>query len=122
PLFLKVSAVIDVLNFFFCSHEWHWVKQFQWFEVSQVRAAIFFMDNKKIFDDLLKHRQEIEKEFGDSLEWQRLENKSVSIIRKIYTSANLNDPYNWDKLQNEMIDGMVNFHKALKKYINNIKD
>lgn len=78
--------------------------------------------NKKIFNDLLEYRKDIEKEFGDSLEWQRLDNKRASRIRKIYTTANLNDSDNWDKLQSEMIDGMINFDKAIKKYINNIKD
>ena len=76
--------------------------------------------NKKIFDDLLKHKEDIEKDFGDILEWQRLDNKRASRIRKIYVTANLNDSENWDKLQNEMIEGMINFDKAIKKYINNI--
>jgi hypothetical protein len=76
--------------------------------------------NKKIFDDFFEHKKDIEKEFGDSLEWQRLDNKRASRIRKIYVTANLNDSANWDKLQNEMIEGMINFDKAIKKYINNI--
>ena len=76
--------------------------------------------NKKIFDDLFEHKKDIEKEFGDSLEWQRLDNKRASRIRKIYVTANLNDSENWDKLESEIIDGMINFDKAIKKYINNI--
>ena len=76
--------------------------------------------NKKIFDDLLTHKEDIEKDFGDILEWQRLDNKRASRIRKIYATVNLNDSENWDKPQSEMIDGMINFDKAIKKYINNI--
>ena len=37
--FQKVIAIIDVLSFFFCSHELYWVKQFLWFEVNQKRGA-----------------------------------------------------------------------------------
>jgi len=36
----EVIVIIDILNFFFCSHVWCWVKQFQWFEVNQGGAAI----------------------------------------------------------------------------------
>lgn len=74
-------------------------------------------ENKKIFDELFKNKEYIEGVFGGKLEWQRLEDKRASRIRKIYNYANLNDVEKWDKLQEDMIDGMIRLEKALKKFI-----
>ena len=78
-------------------------------------------ENKKIFDALYSHKKEIEEIFGEKLEWQRLDNRRASRIRKIYAYATLNDKNKWDKLQDYMIEGMIRFEKALKKYIASLK-
>jgi hypothetical protein len=93
-------------------------------------SAEFCIDNginqaelsKKIFNSLFEHKGDIEKEFGDSLEWESTNKKGVYKIRKIYPTANLNESVNWDELQGEMINGMINLDRALKKYLNDIKD
>ncbi|GAH60394.1 unnamed protein product, partial [marine sediment metagenome] len=53
-------------------------------------------------------------------EWQRLDNKRASRIRKTYDYANLNDEEKWDKLQEDMINDMIRLEKALKKFIHKI--
>jgi len=78
-------------------------------------------ENKRIFDELYSCKKEVEEVFGDKLEWQKLEDRRASRIRKRYTYAGLNDKDNWDKLQNDMIDGMIRLEKALKKPINSLK-
>ena len=65
-------------------------------------------------------KEHIEEVFGGELEWQRLDNKRASRIRKTYDYANLNDEEKWDKLQEDMINGMIGLEKALKKFINKI--
>lgn len=78
-------------------------------------------ENKKIFDELHSHKKEIEGVFGEELEWQRLDDRRASRIRKTYTYARLDDKNKWDKLQDDMVDGMIRLEKALKKYINRLK-
>jgi len=78
-------------------------------------------ENKKIFDELYSHKKEIEEIFGDALEWQRLDDRRASRVRKVYSYAGLNDREKWDRLQNDMIDGMIRFEKAFKKYVKELK-
>lgn len=65
-------------------------------------------------------KEHIEEVFGGELEWQRLDNKRASRIRKIYDYANLNDVKKWDKLQEDMINGIIRLENALKKFINKV--
>jgi len=78
-------------------------------------------ENKKIFDNLFNHKDEIEAIFEGKLTWQRLDDRRSSRICKIYDYAGLNDKEKWDKLQNEMIDDMIKLEKAFKKYISALK-
>lgn len=78
-------------------------------------------ENKIIFDELHSHKKEIEEIFGEELEWQRLDDARASRIRKVYTYARLDDKNKWNKLQDDMIDGMIRLEKSLKKYINRLK-
>jgi len=78
-------------------------------------------ENKKIFDKFYEHKDEIEKIFGDKLDWQRLENRRACRICKLYNNVGLNNKEKWDKLQNEMIDDMIKLEKAFGKYISTLK-
>ena len=78
-------------------------------------------ENKKIFDDLFKHKDEIENVFGEKLSWQRLDDRRSSRVCKIYNYAGLNEKEKWDKLQNEIINDMIKLEKAFKKYISVLK-
>jgi hypothetical protein len=78
-------------------------------------------ENKKIFDELYSHKNEIEEIFGDKLDWERLDDRRASRIAKRFRYAGLDDKDKWDRLQNDMIDGMIRFEKATKKFINELK-
>ena len=78
-------------------------------------------DNKSVFDQLYSKRKKIEQAFGETLRWERLDNRRASRISKRYDYAGLGDKNNWDELQNEMVDGMIRLEKALKKYIKELK-
>lgn len=69
---------------------------------------------------MFENKEYIEEVFGGKLEWQRLDNKRASRIRKVYDYANLNDVEKWDKLQEDMINDMIRLEKALKKFIHKI--
>lgn len=77
--------------------------------------------NKKMFDFLLSKKEEIESNLGDILEWNRLDDKQSSIIRKRFYGTGLIHEDNWSEIQHRMIDFMIKFEKTFKKYISNLK-
>lgn len=77
--------------------------------------------NKAIFDALYAQKDVIEKEFGSSLEWERLEDKRASRIRRRFESGGLASPESWPALQDAMIDAMVRLDKALRPRVAKIE-
>ncbi len=79
-------------------------------------------DNKEIFDTLFAQRDEIENEFGEALDWQRLEDRRASRIRKRwYDRGGLREREKWTELQDMMIDAMTRFEAAISKRLQKIK-
>jgi len=78
--------------------------------------------NKKIFDKLCERKEEIERDFGDKLEWQRLDTKRASRIAKtIEKTRGLENEDDWPTIQEKMIDTMIRFENALSKYLTQLK-
>lgn len=75
-------------------------------------------ENKKIFKELENNKTDIESIFGESLSWEKLEQKRACRIAKYYTNGGYRDDESkWPIIIDEMIDGMVKLEKALDKYI-----
>jgi len=74
-------------------------------------------ENNQIFDQLIKYKTEIESEFGEPLDWQRLDNKRASRIRKQIIIGGYHDESNWSNIIGQMVDAMICLEKALKPYI-----
>lgn len=78
-------------------------------------------ENKKIFDKLYSQKEEIEKEFGGELDWQRLNDKrACRIAAQVSKHIGLKDEDKWDRIQDDMIDTMIRFEKAFRKRILNL--
>jgi Domain of unknown function (DUF4268) len=77
--------------------------------------------NKAIFDALHAQREDIEKEFGGPLEWERLDDKRASRIRKYFTEGGRATPEKWPELQERMIDGMIRLDRALRQRLARIE-
>lgn len=78
-------------------------------------------ENKKIFDKLYSQKEDIEKEFGGELDWQRLDDKrACRIAAQVSKHIGLKDEDKWDRIQDDMIDTMIRFEKAFRKRILNL--
>lgn len=74
--------------------------------------------NKRIFDELLSHKDEIEAVFGESLSWQRLETKRACRIAYEFSLGGYkDDEANWQPIQIAMIDALVRLERALSPFI-----
>lgn len=85
---------------------------------SYARAELYIdrgnkQENKLIFDELSKQKEQIEKDFGSTLVWEPLEEKRACRI-KAEVAGNVFDPEQWDTMLTFMVDSMVNLENALK--------
>ncbi len=86
------------------------------------RGAMEAEANKRIFDRLLGHKQEIENTFGGELSWQRLDGKQGCRIAHTETIGGLkSEEAQWPEIQDRMIDKMVRLEQALRPYITALK-
>lgn len=77
--------------------------------------------NKERFDELYKHKNEIERTFGTELSWERLDKKRASRIAYRIKDIGLRDKEKWTILQDMMIDSMIRLERAAKPFISNLK-
>jgi hypothetical protein len=77
--------------------------------------------NKERFDELYKHKEEIENKLGFELNWERLNEKRASRISFYFKNGGLKDKEKWDELQEKMQDTMIQLENVFKDYIKNLK-
>jgi len=73
--------------------------------------------NKGRFDQLIKNKNEIETNFGDSLNWERLDSKRACRISYRFEGVGLKDTESWRDLQEKMAVKMMHLEKAFEKYV-----
>ena len=74
--------------------------------------------NKEIFDRLHAEREQIEQVFAGPLIWERLADKRASRIKyTIQDGGYRDDEQRWPEIQEEMIDAMIRFEKALRPHL-----
>jgi hypothetical protein len=76
--------------------------------------------NKIIFDKLHLEKANIENDFGGNLDWERLDDKRASVIRKRFSIGGIATPQLWPKLHDEMIDAMIRIEKAIRPRLSRI--
>ncbi len=78
-------------------------------------------ENKRIFDALHTHKEEIETAFGAPLDWQRLEGRRASRISYHLSDGGLANRERWPEIQDAMIDAMIRLEKAFSPYIRKLR-
>ncbi len=78
--------------------------------------------NKRIYDDLIASKTQIDEAFLEPLDWQRLLGKrACRIMKTISEGGYRNDEEEWPKIQDAMIDAMIRLEKALRPHIDVLK-
>lgn len=72
-------------------------------------------ENKDVFDYFEKIKDEIEKDFGGQLIWERMEDKVTSRIKYQLDDVNAFDNEDWPKMNKFLIDGIIRMNKAFQK-------
>ncbi|MCW4028343.1 MAG: DUF4268 domain-containing protein [Candidatus Bathyarchaeota archaeon] len=87
---------------------------------ARVQLAIEGSDqnrNKAIFDGLSSVKDLIEKDFGEQLAWNRLDNKKASYITKSVIDKGLRDKEEWPKIIEKLVEEMVRLEKAISPHL-----
>lgn len=78
-------------------------------------------ENEQIFDELAKNKEQIENTFGDSLSWEKIEDKRACRIGKYFETGGYSDDENWDEIISELVEAMIKLEEALSPHINNLQ-
>ena len=73
-------------------------------------------ENEFIFDELLAQREQIEKGFGGSLVWERLEHARACRI-KTEIPGNVFDEREWDTMREFMVCSMLKLEKVMSHWL-----
>lgn len=90
------------------------------------RAEVFINrgkqeENKKIFDYFYSNREEIEKEFGNPLIWERMENKVTSRIKYQLDRVNAFEKEDWERINQFLIYVTIRMEKVFEKKVKDLK-
>ncbi len=78
-------------------------------------------ENKRIFDQLHARQEEIEKTFGCTLSWERLDNKRACRIKHVIESGGYRSPeQDWPAIQAEMVETMIRLETALQPALDSL--
>lgn len=78
-------------------------------------------ENKKLFDELLIHRTEIENQFGQNLNWERLDDNISSRISYNLEGVNIFNNEDWDKMFDFLTTNIIKFETVFRQPLIKIK-
>ena len=78
--------------------------------------------NKRHFDSLVSLREQIEEQFGEELQWERLNQRRASRVKHVIEEGGLKtEEDTWPHIQDVMIKAMDNFVSSFKPHIDNLE-
>jgi len=79
------------------------------------------VQNKRIFDHLSSKKDHIEKEFGGSLQWDRLDDRRISKVRfKVGMESLESGEDRWPAMQEALVEAMARLHKAFDPHVRSL--
>ena len=78
-------------------------------------------ENKFIFDELEKRKKKIDQSFGDTLIWQRLNDKKASRIKYELLGVSYFNEEDWPKMVDFMVESMVKLRKSTKSHMQEVR-
>jgi hypothetical protein len=83
------------------------------------RAELFFCaptqeTNKKRFEVMLEHKEDIEKRFGEPLTWDFKDGRKQQYIRSVCPLGGIEDESKWQAIQDDLVDRLVRMEVAMK--------
>ena len=80
-----------------------------------------FDENKLVFDELLRHKAEIETAFGEPLIWERLDDRKASRVKYELENVDYREKDDWKKMAEFIADGIARLEKAFKEPLTVVK-
>lgn len=77
--------------------------------------------NKRYFDLLYSKKEKIERVFGKSLYWQRLDDRAACRISNTTEGYGINDKEHWAEMQDLAVEEIYNLRKAFQDEIEKLK-
>ena len=78
-------------------------------------------ENKKFFDFFFGLKNQIEKNFGGELIWERMDDNVTSRIKHQLDGADVSNEKDWDKMNKFMINSVIRMQKAFKEPVRKLK-
>ncbi len=78
---------------------------------------VYINDNKDLFDELYKYKDEIEEKLGFSMTWERINDKKASRIKFFIPGLDFDRQDNYPMLMQEIIDKVIVIRDVFRGYL-----
>lgn len=78
-------------------------------------------ENKRLYDELYKYKNDIEHQFGKPLRWERMDDKISSRVGIVKNDVNLFNEEDWPAMTNFLVENTIKFEQAMKQSLTKIK-
>ena len=114
--FLGAGSGVSGIRFNYVAGE-DWARVEVWIARGPGKAD----ENKRIFDQLFQHKDEIERAVGDKLNWRRMDESDSCCIQINTQLGGYRNPEKWPQLYEWMTDKMVALERTFKPYIKSLQ-
>jgi hypothetical protein len=110
----------------------HWYDLSIWNSLSKISLTVnsqnntlgsmfYINDSKPLFDYLYTHKEAIEEEVWEELEWERLDEKKASLVKCVAQDMNFKDKEEWSKFYEWLYIVTPKLHSVFAKYVKNFQ-
>jgi predicted Fe-Mo cluster-binding NifX family protein len=78
--------------------------------------------NKQVFDYFYKHKEDLEKSFGDALTWERMDDRVTSRIKYQLDKVSVFNESDWPKMNEFMIDAAIRIHNVFRDHVQHLRN